>query len=205
MNPLDISLLGREIWPQEINKSHPKSEQKRCLKKTEHHSSQLTTCSLWVMMDKDFSRWDEIKIYMHCFLSQLVGRSSSFNSISAASDGHPESWLSNGAVSWQKPKRAVGTSGLSRHSRGWTMTSGQPPNCSQTRAGLIYNTPTSISRALFFFLRESDFHCFIQLLSSAIFYSSYRSLGIWPWDSSSVSFTALSLLTFIKTSAFIWR
>jgi len=32
----------------------------------------------------------------------------------------------------------------------------------------------------FFFLRESDFHCFIQLLSSAIFYSSYRSLGIWP-------------------------
>lgn len=39
---------------------------------------------------------------MHCFLSQLVGRSSSFNSISAASDGHPESRLSNGAVSWQE-------------------------------------------------------------------------------------------------------
>lgn len=127
MNPPDTSLRGREIWPQEINKSHPKSEQKRCLKKTEHHSSQLTTCSLWVMMDKDFSRWDEIKIYMHCFLSQLVGRSSSFNSISAASDGHPESRLSNGAVSWQKPGRAVGTSGRSRRSRGWTMAPGQQP------------------------------------------------------------------------------
>lgn len=127
MNPPDTSLWGREIWPQEINKSHPKSEQKRCLKKTEHHSSQLTTCSLWVMMDKDFSRWDEIKIYMHCFLSQLVGRSSSFNSISAASDGHPESRLSNGAVSWQKPGRAVGTSGRSRRSRGWTMAPGQQP------------------------------------------------------------------------------
>lgn len=67
------------------------------------------------MVDKDFSRCDEIKIYMHCFLSQLVGRSSSSsNSISAASDGHPESWLSNGAVSWQKPERAAGTSGPSR-------------------------------------------------------------------------------------------
>lgn len=54
-------------------------------------------------MDKDFSRWDEIKIYMRCFCAQLVGRSSSFNSISAAGDGHPESGLSNGAVSWQNP------------------------------------------------------------------------------------------------------
>lgn len=179
--------------------------------KTEHHSSQLTTCSLWVMMDKDFSRWDEIKIYMHCFLSQLVGRSSSFNSISAASDGHPESWLSNGAVSWQKPKRAVGTSGRSRHSRGWTMTPGQRPNCCRRWRVSSTTTPTSSSPLsppspfFFSFLRESDFHCFIQLLSSAIFYSSYRSLGIWPWDSSSVSFTVLSLLTFIKTSALIWR
>lgn len=155
-------------------------------------------------MDKDFSCWDEIKIYMHCFLSQLVGRSSSFNSISAASDGHPESWLSNGAVSWQKPKRAVGTSGPSRHSWGWTMTPGKWPNCLQTLAGLIYNHHYE-HLSLSLFLRESDFHCFIQLLSSAIFYSSYRSLGIWPWDSSSVSFTVLSLLTFIKTSAFIWR
>lgn len=61
------------------------------------------TCSLRVMMDKDFSRWDEIKIYTRCFCAQLVGRSSSFNSISAAGDGHPESGLSNGAVSWQNP------------------------------------------------------------------------------------------------------
>ncbi len=65
------------------------------------HSSRLMTCSLRVMMDKDFSRWDEIKIYTRCFRTQLVGRSSSFNSISAAGDGHPESGLSNGAVSWQ--------------------------------------------------------------------------------------------------------
>lgn len=40
---------------------------------------------------------------MRCFCAQLVGRSSSFNSISAAGDGHPESGLSNGAVSWQNP------------------------------------------------------------------------------------------------------
>lgn len=198
-------LNAKRFDPHAIDKSHPKNEQKRCLEKAEHHSSQLTTCSLWVMMDKDFSRWDEIKIYMHCFLSQLVGRSSSFNSISAASDGHPESWLSNGAVSWQKPKRAVGTSGRSRHSRGWTMTPGKHPNCLQTLAGLIYNRPYQHLSLSLSFLWESDFHCSIQLLSSAIFYSSYRSPGIWPWDSSSVSFTVLSLLTFIKTSAFIWR
>lgn len=176
MNPPDTSLRGREIWPQEINKSHPKSEQKRCLKKTEHHSSQLTTCSLWVMMDKDFSRWDEIKIYMHCFLSQLVGRSSSFNSISAASDGHPESRLSNGAVSWQKPGRAVGTSGRSRRSRGWTMAPGQQPKLAAVQ-GSAPRPPAHITAllGLFFFpftrIRFSLLHSiallchFLQLLS----------------------------------------
>lgn len=202
MNPLATSLQGREIWPQEINKSHPKSEQKRCLKKPHHHSSPLTTCSLWVMMDKDFSRWDEIKIYMHCFLSQLVGRSSSFNSISAASDGHPESRLSHGAVSWQGAS-AAGTSGAAGLSDGcW------PPSKLLQAAGAPLHPQHCSSPpppTFFFFLRESDFHCSIQLLFSAIFYSSYRSLGIWPWDSSSVSFTVLSLLTFIKTSVLIWR
>lgn len=148
---LQSSLNAKRFDPHATDKSHPKNEQKRCLEKPGHHSSQLTTCSLWVMMDKDFSCWDEIKIYMHCFLSQLVGRSSSFNSISAASDGHPESWLSNGAVSWQKPKRAVGTSGRSRHSRGWTMTPGKHPNCLQTLAGLIYNRPYQhLSLSLFY-------------------------------------------------------
>lgn len=110
------------------------------------------TCSLRVMMDKDFSRWDEIKIYMRCFCAQLVGRSSSFNSISAAGDGHPESGLSNGAVSWQNPPThthtrthththtlkcsdtlkkkvgAVGTSGARCHSWGWAMDAGRGPN-----------------------------------------------------------------------------
>lgn len=99
----------------------------------ERHSSRLMTCSLRVMMDKDFSRWDEIKIYMRCFLTQLVGRSSSFNSISAAGDGHPESGLSNGAVSWQNPKRAVGTSGACRRSWGWAMAAGGWPNYRQRR------------------------------------------------------------------------
>lgn len=144
---------------------------KRGVWKADHHSSQLTTCSLWVMMDKDFSCWDEIKIYMHCFLSQLVGRSSSFNSISAASDGHPESWLSNGAVSWQKPKRAVGTSGPSCHSRGWTMTPGMQPNCLQTLAGLIYYRPYQHLSLSFMRIRISLLHSialfchFLQLLS----------------------------------------
>lgn len=99
----------------------------------ERHSSRLMTCSLRVMMDKDFSRWDEIKIDMRCFLTQLVGRSSSFNSISAAGDGHPESGLSNGAVSWQNPKRAVGTSGACRRSWGWAMAAGGWPNYRQRR------------------------------------------------------------------------
>ena len=102
----------------------------------EHHSSLLMTCSLRVMMDKDFSRWDEIKIYMRCFLTQLVGRSSSFNSISAAGDGHPERWLSNGAVSWQNPKRAVGTSGALHRSWGWAMAAGGKPNYSRDASGL---------------------------------------------------------------------
>lgn len=85
----------------------------------------------------------------------------------------------------------------------WLLASRQ---IARRRERVSSTTPLPASRVhFFFFLRESDFHCFIQLLSSAIFYSSYRSLGIWPWDSSSVSFTALSLLTFIKTSAFIWR
>ncbi len=107
------------------------------------------TCSLRVMMDKDFSRWDEIKIYTRCFRTQLVGRSSSFNSISAAGDGHPESGLSNGAVSWQnlhtdtltythsqthmgrkreEKKHAFGTSGARRHSWGWAIDAGGRPN-----------------------------------------------------------------------------
>lgn len=113
------------------------------------HSSRLMTCSLRVMMDKDFSRWDEIKIYTRCFRTQLVGRSSSFNSISAAGDGHPESGLSNGAVSWQnlhadthtytrsqthvgrkreKKKHAFGTSGVCCHSWGWAIDAGRRPN-----------------------------------------------------------------------------
>lgn len=84
----------------------------------------------------------------------------------------------------------------------WTMAPGQQPELTAAQLSPASSSSTAL---LCLLLRESDFHCFIQLLSSAIFYSSYRSLGIWPWDSSSVSFTVLSLLTFIKTSAFIWR
>lgn len=110
----------------------------------ERHSSWLMTCSLRVMMDKDFSRWDEIKIYMRCFLTQLVGRSSSFNSISVACDGHPESGLSNGAVSWQNPKRAVGTSGACRRSWGWAMAAGGWPIYRERR----FSTPQPPPRLL---------------------------------------------------------
>lgn len=170
-------LNAKRFDPHAMDKSHPKNEQKRCLEKPEHHSSQLTTCSLWVMMDKDFSCWDEIKIYMHCFLSQLVGRSSSFNSISAASDGHPESWLSNGAVSWQKPKRAVGTSGRSRHSRGWTMTPGKHPNCLQTLAGLIYNRPYQYLSLSLFFMRIR-----FSLLHSIALLCHFLQLLSFPWN-----------------------
>lgn len=110
----------------------------------ERHSSWLMTCSLRVMMDKDFSRWDEIKIYMRCFLTQLVGRSSSFNSISVACDGHPESGLSNGAVSWQNPKRAIGTSGACRRSWGWAMAAGGWPIYRERR----FSTPQPPPRLL---------------------------------------------------------
>lgn len=88
---------GRKICPPKSRKQKRRRERRGPAR----HSSRLMTCSLRVMMDKDFSRWDEIKIYTRCFRTQLVGRSSSFNSISAAGDGHPESGLSNGAVSWQ--------------------------------------------------------------------------------------------------------
>lgn len=157
MNPLATSLQGQEIWPQEINKSHPKSEQKRCLKKPQHHSSPLTTCSLWVMMDKDFSRWDEIKIYMHCFLSQLVGRSSSFNSISAASDGHPESRLSHGAVSWQglRPPLAHLDGGAAARGERWLLATLQiAADCrgSSPPPALLLSTPPP----LFFFFYENQ-------------------------------------------------
>lgn len=134
---------GHRSWP-----PHPKTgkqKQQRDGRGPARHSSRLMTCSLRVMMDKDFSRWDEIKIYTRCFRTQLVGRSSSFNSISAAGDGHPESGLSNGAVSWQnlhadtrartqthvgerKKKHAFGTSGACRHSWGWTIDAGGRPN-----------------------------------------------------------------------------
>ena len=105
---------GAGSWPLEEEKTERKGGEKgkeEAANKSsggerspERHSSRLMTCSLRVMMDKDFSRWDEIKIYTRCFLTQLVGRSSSFHSISAAGDGHPERGLSNGAVSWQNPK-----------------------------------------------------------------------------------------------------
>lgn len=130
-------------------KKSRKQKRRRVRRGPARHSSRLMTCSLRVMMDKDFSRWDEIKIYTRCFRTQLVGRSSSFNSISAAGDGHPESGLSNGAVSWQnlhtdtltythsqthmgrkreEKKHAFGTSGARRHSWGWAIDAGGRPN-----------------------------------------------------------------------------
>lgn len=87
----------------------------------------------------------------------------------------------------------------------WLLASSQSSQPCRAQPRAHQHTALLCLGFFFFLLRESDFHCFIQLLSSAIFYSSYRSLGIWPWDSSSVSFAVLSLLTFIKTSAFIWR
>ncbi len=142
--------LEQWVWPPRkgVKVAPPKSrKQKRRRERwgPARHSSRLMTCSLRVMMDKDFSRWDEIKIYTRCFRTQLVGRSSSFNSISAAGDGHPESGLSNGAVSWQNlhtdtrsqthvgrkkrgKKHAFGTSGARRNSWGWAIDAGGRPN-----------------------------------------------------------------------------
>lgn len=179
MNPLATSLQGQEIWPQEINKSHPKSEQKRCLKKPQHHSSPLTTCSLWVMMDKDFSRWDEIKIYMHCFLSQLVGRSSSFNSISAASDGHPESRLSHGAVSWQglRPPLAHLDGGAAARGERWLLATLQiAADCrgSSPPPALLLSTPPP----LFFFFTRIRF----SLLHSIALLCHFLQLLSFPWN-----------------------
>lgn len=115
-------------------------------------------------------------------LTQLVGRSSSFNSISAAGDGHPESGLSNGAVSWQNPKkRAVGTSGACRRSWGWAMAAGGWPNYRQRR----FRTPQPPPRLLlvwiiiiiYLLIYYFSPLCALRCISTALFKAFFSPLS----------------------------
>lgn len=140
------------------------------------------------MMDKDFSRWDENQDLYALFPLSTCGEDHHLILSRRPAMGIRERRLSNGAVSWQKappPPPNVSPAHLARAAGrpGRTMRPGRGPNGLQTLAGSSLRPSTSppFSLSLPLSLRESDFHCFVQLLSPLPFFTALIvSRGIWP-------------------------